>query len=195
MADKRRRIYYPKGAILEGQYTSGGELMFKDGTEYIGQYHYYKNTKELFSEPNYVDGLSVRLIPYANIGSDSSINRVFAYNTLKEIEADDYSLDVNIPDPFFPNPSAEDYEIGFITRYFMKHKGNNTIFEVSKDGFAFDSVYYQKLELKWKISGVPTDVGIEKGVLDTNRRTINLYKNDFIGLERYLTNLSQFYIS
>ena len=36
---KRERIYYPEGAIQKGLYTSGGEWMFEDGTEYEGQYH------------------------------------------------------------------------------------------------------------------------------------------------------------
>ena len=46
---KRRRIYYPEGAIQRGLYTNGREWMFEDGTEYTGQYHKYTNTKEVFT--------------------------------------------------------------------------------------------------------------------------------------------------
>ena len=49
MADRRERIYYPVGSISSGLYTNGGELMEKDGTPYVGQYHTYKNTKEIFN--------------------------------------------------------------------------------------------------------------------------------------------------
>jgi hypothetical protein len=195
MADRRERIYYPIGSINSGLYTNGGELMEKDGTPYVGQYHTYKNTKEIFSEPNYVKNLSRRLIPFADLGGSADVKRVFQYNTLKEIEADDYSSIIDIPDPYYPILTNKDKIKGVITRYFMKHKGNETIFEVDKDGFGFDSVYYDKLELQWKIVGPLQDVGIEKGVIDTNRRTLALHKNNFIGIDRYLLDLKEFYFS
>ena len=48
MADKRRRIYYTKAQVREGLVTEGGEWMFTDNVEYIGQYHTY-TTGEVFS--------------------------------------------------------------------------------------------------------------------------------------------------
>jgi hypothetical protein len=89
-------------------------------------------------------------------------------------------------------PTQEDYDNSFATRYFYKRKGSTIINELSEEGFGeLESVYYQKLELKWKIAGPLNDTPEEKGIIDTNKRTIMLYQNTFLGLERYLTNLQQ----
>jgi len=185
----RKRIYYPSGAIQKGLYTSGQELMSEDGLEYFGQYHIYTNTNEIFSESEYVKGKSVKLIRYSDL-REQNIKKNFDYNRIKEIE--DYEFDVIVPDPIQITPTDEDYKVGYITRYLLKKKGNPFIWDVDEDGFSFESPNYQKLEIKWKISGPLNDVGLDSGIIDTNRRTINIYKNDFEGLEFYLNNLTQF---
>ena len=186
----RKRIYYPEGAIQKGLYTNGGEWMFEDGTEYTGQYHKYLNTREVFTESYFIKDVSKKLIRYYNLDVDFQKN-TFEYNTLKEI-VKDYTPELTIPDPYFLQPSQEDYDNGFVERYFYKRKGSTTINEISKKGFGnLNSPYYQKLKLKWKITGPLNDTTEETGIIDTNRRTILLYQNEFTGLERYLTNLQQ----
>lgn len=186
----RKRIYYPEGAIQKGLYTNGGEWMFEDGAEYTGQYHKYLNTKEVFTESYFIKDVSKKLVRYYNLNVDFQKN-TFQYNTLKEI-VKDYTPELTIPDPYFLQPSQEDYDNGFVERYFYKRKGSTTINEISKKGFGnLNSPYYQKLKLKWKISGPLNDTPEETGIIDTNRRTIMLYQNEFTGLERYLTNLQQ----
>ena len=187
---KRERIYYPEGAIQKGLYTSGCEWMFEDGTEYTGQYHRYSNTKEVFTESYFIKDVSKKLIPFydLNVGFQ---NNIFDYNVLTE-NIEDYTPELTIPDPYFLQPNQEDYDNGFVKRYFYKRKGSTTINEIDKTGFSdLDSPYYQKIELKWKISGPLNDTTEETGIIDTNLRTILLYKNEFTGLERYLTNLQQ----
>ena len=187
---KRRRIYYPEGAIQKGLYTNGGEWMFEDGTEYTGQYHKYLNTKEVFTESYFIKDVSKKLIRYYNLDVDFQKN-TFEYNTLKET-VKSYTPELTIPDPYFLQPSQEDYDNGFVERYFYKRKGSTTINEISKNGFGnLNSPYYQKLKLKWKITGPLNDTNEETGIIDTNRRTILLYQNEFTGLERYLTDLQQ----
>ena len=186
----RKRIYYPEGAIQKGLYTNGGEWMFEDGTEYTGQYHKYLNTREVFTESYFIKDVSKKLIRYYNLDVDFQKN-TFEYNTLKEI-VKDYTPELTIPDPYFLQPSQEDYDNGFVERYFYKRKGSTTINEISKKGFGnLNSPYYQKLKLKWKITGPLNDTTEETGIIDTNRRTILLYQNEFTGLERYLTDLQQ----
>ena len=187
---RKRRIYYPEGAIQKGLYTNGGEWMFEDGTEYTGQYHKYLNTREVFTESYFIKDVSKKLIRYYNLDVDFQKN-TFEYNTLKEV-VKDYTPELTIPDPYFLQPSQEDYDNGFVERYFYKRKGSTTINEISKKGFGnLNSPYYQKLKLKWKITGPLNDTTEETGIIDTNLRTILLYKNEFTGLERYLTNLQQ----
>ena len=186
----RKRIYYPEGAIQKGLYTNGGEWMFEDGTEYTGQYHRYLNTKEVFTESYFIKDVSKKLIEFYDLNVEFQKN-TFEYNVLKEI-VPDYKPELTIPDPYFLQPSQEDYDNGFVKRYFYKRKGSTTINEISKKGFGnLNSPYYQKLKLKWKITGPLNDTTEETGIIDTNRRTILLYQNEFTGLERYLTDLQQ----
>ena len=186
----RKRIYYPEGSIQKGLYTSGGEWMFEDGTEYEGQYHIYSNTKEVYTEPLFVKDVSKKLVRYYNLDNQILTN-TYQYNVLTDA-VEDFDPIISIPDPYFFQPSKEDYDNGFAERFFYKRKGSETINEISKDGFdELDSPYYQKLKLKWKISGPLNDTSEEKGIIDTNKRTILLYINEFEGLERYLTNLQQ----
>ena len=187
---KRKRIYYPEGAIQKGLYTNGREWMFEDGTEYTGQYHKYTNTKEVFTESYFIKDVSKKLVPFYDLNVEFQKN-TFQYNVLKE-KVSSYKPELEIPDPYFLQPSQEDYDNGFVKRYFYKRKGSTTINEIDKTGFSdLDSPYYQKIELKWKISGPLNDTTEETGIIDTNRRTILLYQNEFTGLERYLTDLQQ----
>ena len=187
---KRKRIYYPEGSIQKGLYTNGGEWMFEDGTEYTGQYHKYLNTKEVFTESYFIKDVSKKLIAFYDLNVEFQKN-TFQYNVLKEI-VPDYKPELEIPDPYFLQPSQEDYDNGFVKRYFYKRKGSLTINEINEKGFGdLDSPYYQKLELKWKIAGPLNDTPEETGIIDTNQRTILLYANQFEGLERYLTDLTQ----
>ena len=86
MADKRKRIYYTKAQITEGLVTNGGEWMFTDNTEYIGQYHTY-TTGEVFSEASYVKDKSRILIPYINIDLINEQNEI-GIDTTKNFEYD-----------------------------------------------------------------------------------------------------------
>jgi hypothetical protein len=186
----RRRIYYPEGSIQKGLYTEGGEWMTDDGDEWVGQYHKYTNTGEIYTQPVYVKDVSVKLVPLY-ILSEQLAKNTFQYNVLKEA-VEDYEQNLVIPDPHLFQPTQEDYDNSFATRYFYKRKGSTIINELSEEGFGeLESVYYQKLELKWKIAGPLNDTPEEKGIIDTNKRTIMLYQNTFLGLERYLTNLQQ----
>ena len=187
---RRKRIYYPEGSIQKGLYTNGGEWMFEDGTEHTGQYHRYLNTKEVFTESYFIKDVSKKLIEFYDLNVEFQKN-TFEYNVLKEM-VPDYKPELTIPDPYFLQPSQEDYDNGFVKRYFYKRKGSTTINEINEKGFGdLDSPYYQKLELKWKIAGPLNDTPEETGIIDTNQRTILLYASQFEGLERYLTDLTQ----
>ena len=187
---RRKRIYYPKGAIRKGLYTAGLEWMTVDGTEYIGQYHSYINTGEVYTLSNFVKDKSVKLVPYADL-TNQAIKRTFSYNVLKE-KVDDYEPVVKTPDPFYPIPTNEDYEKGYFDRYFLKRKGNKYVFEVSEDGFSFDDPYFKKLKIRWKISGPLNDTAAESGIIDTNRRTILKVINEMEGIDLVLNNLQQY---
>jgi len=162
--------------------------MSEDGAEWVGQYHLYTNTGEVYTEPEYVKDKSVKLVPYANLGEENQ-RRTFQYNKIKKI--DDYESTITTPDPYFPSPTQEDYDTGFVIRYFLQKKGSRTIFEVSKEGFSFKDDNYYSCELKWKISGPLNDTNGISGIIDTNRRTILLKREQMPFIENYLVDLQQ----
>ena len=207
MADNRKRIYYTKAQITEGLVTSGKQWMYVDGTEYIGQYHRY-TTDEVFSEATYIDGKSKILIPYIDtktigqqneLGIDTSKN--FEYNSIK-------TLDVQISQ--IPNPNTErvtdrDIEVGYVVRYFAYKVNDGQLLELNKEDYdsvgspnGLDAILWKKFNLRWKITGPDNDIldrfgNIkESGIIDTNRRTLNLKSEEYPTLMEYITDLTEY---
>jgi len=207
MSDNRKRIYYTKAQITEGLVTSGKEWMYVDGTEYIGQYHRY-TTDEVFSEATYIDGKSKILIPYIDtktigqqneLGIDTSKN--FEYNSIK-------TLDVQISQ--IPNPNTEkvtdrDIEVGYVVRYFAYKVNDGQLLELNKEDHdsvgspnGLDAILWKKFNLRWKITGPENDIldrfgNIkESGIIDTNRRTLNLKSEEYPTLMEYITDLTEY---
>ena len=207
MSDNRKRIYYTKAQITEGLVTSGKEWMYVDGTEYIGQYHRY-TTDEVFSEATYIDGKSKILIPYIDtktigqqneLGIDTSKN--FEYNSIK-------TLDVQISQ--IPNPNTErvtdrDIEVGYVVRYFAYKVNDGQLLELNKEDHdsvgspnGLDAILWKKFNLRWKITGPDNDIldrfgNIkESGIIDTNRRTLNLKSEEYPTLMEYITDLTEY---
>ena len=207
MADKRQRIYYTKAQITNGLKTGGGEWMFTDGTEYIGQYHTY-TTGEVFTEPSFVDGKSRILIPFVDLKKINEQNEFgidfaknFEYDTLKP----DYVTPSITPPIKSEIPKDKDYSNGYMIRYFAHKRNDLQIVELNKDNYGkvgtedgLDKVIWEKFQIKWKISGPDNDVldsqgNIkESGIIDTNIRTINYQSEDYPALKDYITDFRQF---
>ena len=207
MSDNRKRIYYTKAQITEGLVTSGKEWMYVDGTEYIGQYHRY-TTDEVFSEATYIDGKSKILIPYIDtktigqqneLGIDTSKN--FEYNSIKTLD---------VPISQIPNPNTErvtdrDIEVGYVVRYFAYKVNDGQLLELNKEDHdsvgspnGLDAILWKKFNLRWKITGPDNDIldrfgNIkESGIIDTNRRTLNLKSEEYPTLMEYITDLTEY---
>jgi hypothetical protein len=60
----RDKLFYTPDQITNNLYTSGKEYMFEDATEYIGPYHLYTTTGEIYSESKWSRTKSLKLIPY-----------------------------------------------------------------------------------------------------------------------------------
>ena len=124
---KRNRVYYTKAQTNEGLVTEGGEWMFIDGTEYIGQYDTY-TTNEVFSEINFVDGKSRKLIPYIDFNSVGTQN-VDGMDLVKNFEYDAIKS-LTVKKSKKPNKDIEpitnkDLKRGYMERYFgYKYDGD-----------------------------------------------------------------------
>ena len=196
MADKRRRIYYTKAQVREGLVTEGGEWMFTDNTEYIGQYHTY-TTGEVFSEATFVDGKSRILIPYVNVQNINQQNEI-GIDTAKNFEYDNIkTLDVKksiTPNPNQIQPTDKDIKRGWMERYFAKKVNDDIILELTKEDFdnvgtekGLDKILWEKFKLRWKISGDATDV------IETNQRTIQIKSEDYPSITSLIIDYTEFY--
>ena len=210
MADKRKRIYYTKAQIEEGLVTNGGEWMFTNGTEYIGQYHKYI-TGEVFSESTFIEGKSKILIPYIDI---EKINQQtdFGIDLAKNFEYDSIK-NVDVPKSVTPNPSLQlvsnkDITNGYMTRYFAYKANDGRILELSKDEYdkigtdnGLDEILWKRFTIRWKVIGPERDVLdvngniVESGIIDTNRRTVTSQSTQYPTLMNYIVNFREYAVS
>ena len=195
MADKRRRIYYTKAQVREGLVTEGGEWMFTDNTEYIGQYHTY-TTGEVFSEATFVDGKSRILIPYVDVQNINQQNEI-GIDTAKNFEYDNIkTLDVKksiTPNQNQIQPTDKDIKRGWMERYFAKKVNDDIILELTKEDFdnvgtenGLDSILWEKFTLRWRITG-PIDE-----ILQTNQQTIQIKSQNYPLLASIVTDFTEF---
>lgn len=174
---KRQKVYYPEGQIQKGLYTQGKEFMFEDGTEYVGDYHTY-STGEVFTKSTYLKSISQKLIPFIDL-SEFSNSQKFEYDKLNKLkptfEFATYGKAI---------PTQEDYNQGFVVRYFTKRHFNDIITEVTKQTFGLlRPEYYVKLELRWKL--VDDASIVNERIIRNAEKTIN-------GISNYITNYSEF---
>ena len=173
----RRKLYYPQGQIQKGLYTNGGEWMFVDGTEYVGDYHKY-TTGEVYTISSYIDGVSKELIPYQNV-QNYSIKQNFEYTKLTS-ELDKFHL-ANFGKEL---PTQDDYNKGFMLRYIVQRKSSNLITEVTNDESSnIQEEHYNKVTLPWKLVG---------DAIVVNQRVVNSIEKDIEGISNYITDYSEF---
>ena len=184
---KRRKIYYPDGQIQKGLYTQGGEWMFADGTEYVGDYHTY-STGEVFTKSSYVKNVSEKLIPYVDLSIKDNSEK-FRYDSIAS----------QLPQSFyFPVyrktlPLEDNYLQGYFFRYFVKKYHSPFVVEVTKDTYSATQVeHFAKAEIPWKLVGTVNDSQKGPGVFDTNRRIISGVNKIIDGILNYVTDFTEY---
>ena len=110
---------------------------------------------------------------------------------------------VNTPNTIVPNPTEEDYYIGFVRRYFVRKANdvNGFTYEIAKDEYAeyIDNPFWTSTDIKWRISGPlnPTykENGEEddRGVMNSNKAAIGIAASKIKNIGLYLPNILQFY--
>lgn len=207
MADSRERIYYTKAQIKTGLKTGGGEWMFTDGTEYIGQYHTY-STGEVFTDSNYVNGKSRKLIPYVDVNkvfdeTDSIIDfsKNFEYDAIKSVDVQK-SVKSNEPVSDIYSRKVKNSRI---KRLFAYKVNDGQILELDEIGYGnfgtkdgLDAILWRKFSIDWKVQGSDYDIldsqgnVKEGGIIDENRRTIEKYSEEYPTLSKRITDFREF---
>lgn len=101
------------------------------------------------------------------------------------------------------NPNDNDYQRGYIARYFAQKvvNSNSPIFEVNEKVFSRlqSNGMYVSVSLKWRLKGPKETTYREDGqvldmsVSESNRKAILLHYDKMPNLKLYLPNLLQFY--
>lgn len=179
--------YYSHHQLLTGQYTSGQELILGDGTDYVGGYHIQPNGKyfsEFSPNKNSVELFEKRFDWTEDVRIYNKINNVV---TSKYIQ----------PTVHLARPTLEDYQEGYVYRYFVQKRNNPrvTIMEIDVDQYnkinsknqpGLNSTIWNAVAIKWKITGA--------SIIEFNEREIltSEIQFSFIGLRSYIKDLLEF---
>ena len=190
-------MYYPKSHITPNLY-SNGELSIKDSNSSYTGYYFKTLDGKAFSGRFPGDGVNQELTTsfdsgYSNTESFEA-NRIedtryypanSDYSSLNNVVVREGLTDV--PTPFYPQPSEQDYSRGEFTRYFAKKTNENIYTEVSG---LFQNSLYIGIKLPWLIAGDKDEV------YNTNKNIVELreQENQIKGLGHFLRfNYLKFY--
>lgn len=119
-------------------------------------------------------------------------------NIAKNIE----NFTLKVPKTIVPNPTDDDYSIGFINRFFIQKANDESsfIFEVSENEFTIyeTNAFWKVLQIQWRISG-PTESIYkdgelsDRGVIASNKSSISIASSQLKNISLYLPNLLQFH--
>lgn len=192
----RQLAFYSEDEILTDLYTSGKEWQLREtSTEYVGLYHRYKLTGEVYTLAEWNEDKSKQLEPYEDL---PLMNK--RYKKLKE----DMSVKYQTVTPLHSRiPTADEYAAGTMERYFIKKVNEDIVHEIDEDQFFdwinrdIDPYLYQSTTLVWNISGTINDErrgsSIIPGVRTKNKRALQEAETDIPGISKLLTNLLEYY--
>lgn len=99
-----------------------------------------------------------------------------------------------------PAPTSQDYDSGYITRYFAKKINENSVIEIKNTTASQNtSPLYKITSIKWKISGQKNNVFSNNimnnaGVMEQNKSEIDrVMREDEVDLSRTLNNLLEYW--
>ena len=188
-------MYIPKNKIRENLYTSGKQYVLADtGEEYTG--YYYSTYDGKFFTGKTPSDPSKEIIMLSEFISKPKTFKIQFYDTLiNSVGIENIKNFKSIPYHHL-KPTLEDYNNGFVIRYFSKRKngGLSSIKEISKETFddlqnsggKYDYNLYQVIKLFWRING---DI---KEVIKTNSKTLFEAEYKMPGISKYLNNLEEF---
>lgn len=210
----RKRIYYPETQIRKNLFTKGKEWSYLDNwEEYVGYYHIYDSTGEVFSGNEWHPTNSKVLVPYKEkTPSYFKYVNLVNYTTIQGQKTEMYGpikLDrYSAPKAILREPDLVERESSLMTRYFLfkrNEKESKKPIEIDKKqantypilNFGINQYLYELVEVPWKTKGPEFDVisdGIIKvpGVINTNKRIVEVFSRKFPILKSVLTNMRQF---
>ena len=184
----RQKAYYTENEIETNLYTTGKQFMLTDRTEYIGLYHRYIVTNEVYTLASWSKSKSKKLIKFEELDP-----KVISYKTAKPKIKTKYKI------PIVHNIviTPEDKKAGTITRYFLKKINSTKIIEIDQQQFKdfnnekIDPNLYTVTSLLWHITGEISDIQngriLTIGVRSKNKKVVNNTNKIMPGINKYLT--------
>jgi hypothetical protein len=112
-------------------------------------------------------------------------------------------FNIKLPNTIVPLPSIDDYNLGFIMRYFIQKANdeNAHIYEINENEFEKykENVFWIVAQIKWRIRGplnmvYKLDGNIDDvGVVNANKSAIARASHTLKNVGLYLPNLLQFH--
>lgn len=190
----RIKTYYTQDEIQNDLYTLGDEFMTTDGEMYIGPYHRYTTTNEIFTQSKWNLRLSQKLVVIQNIP-----DAIKTYQTLRDIRTR-FQIPTNTP----VNITSKDIQAGTITRYFCKKTNNEAVIEINKMQYdawqneTIDRIMYVAVKLPWRITGDLQDIKINNavipGVISHNKDAIKQTLTTIPQLATHLADFTEYYV-
>ena len=110
---------------------------------------------------------------------------------------------LQMPPTIVPNPESNDYENGFIERYFVQKVNDKTaqVFEISNSTYPkyISNPYWATVNIKWRITGpvdtIYNETGdiADRGVINSNKMLLDIAAEKIKNIKLYLPNLLQFH--
>lgn len=205
--------YYPPSKIIENQSTVGNDYTL-DGNPYVGKYYLTFDGKA-FTGQNPIIGDNKQLTPIAQytkspVLTSSKLPAVLA-TELARRTPDEKEVRINPTTPpaanepggptsYYPYPLEQDYDKGYIIRYFAKKKNNSGyIIEISeieynsiqKGTAPYNISMYIVGKIFWKLTGPLNSIRISQydtraGIIDTNKRLVEDLDKKMIGMVEFI---------
>lgn len=194
--------YYPTFKIIENLSTAGSEFTL-NGRPYKGKY-YLTYDNRAFTGISPETGPSELLRKIKTYQSAPGLNNA----NLSDRSKTDLAIRSGVsstripgkPNNYYPSPTEEDYQRGYVIRYFTKKENEKGfIIEISKEEYNnivngttdYDIRLYQVTQILWKITGPLRNVrtsqyNVTAGIIDTNQRLVETTNKTFFGLTEFI---------
>tara|TARA_A100001201_G_scaffold23642_2_gene26915 strand:+ start:3971 stop:4915 length:945 start_codon:yes stop_codon:yes gene_type:complete len=185
----RAQIYYPANQLSEVQIAKPGEFIDEETLEpYVGQYVEANGQYIAGSNPKLGDPILKRIDDLAGEKFRQPISTEYYKLTRKEFDNHYIPISSNI------KPTEEDYDDGFIMRYFAQKKNEiHKIYEIDEEQYlafnrdnevGIDSKIYNRIEIRWFLTG--------KDAVQNNKINTQLLDSRYPGMIDFLTNPIEF---
>lgn len=207
--------YYPPSKIIENQNTTGNDYSL-NGSPYSGKYYLTFDGKA-YTGANPIIGKNDPLEPIVKYKNAPILNSGKLPTALINSIAAATPTDKRItnpppttttvstiyaggPIPYYPYPIEEDYDKGYIIRYFSKRKNNSGyIVEISESEYnsiqngtaLYDISMYLTGKIFWKLTGPLNSIRISQydtraGIIDTNKRLVENLDKTMLGMVEFI---------